>query len=78
MDETIKQLELYIQSLGFKKSRVYVKDNMVIIEILKYNFAAFLEKADELVSGVKSLGYDRVLLDLEGYRTLKHEENSSI
>ncbi|WP_040197695.1 hypothetical protein [Candidatus Soleaferrea massiliensis] len=70
----IEQLELYLQTLGFKKCRVCVVENMVVIEILKYNFPAFLEKADDMVHEIKSMGYDRVVLDLEGYRTQKTED----
>lgn len=68
--ERVKKIELYLSSLGLRVHRArYHDDKTLRIEIMPDEFNLFMEKRFEIVKLAKSLGFNYVTLDLEGYRS---------
>ena len=67
----IEQAEDFLWNLGLREFRVRHHDTMARLELGKKELDRFWDSGlkDEVVSFVKSLGYNYVTLDLEGYRT---------
>lgn len=65
----IDQAEEYLTSLGFKQVRLRHYNGLCRIEVDKNNLARLLAKRRVIVDKLKSLGYNYITLDLEGYRT---------
>jgi uncharacterized protein len=65
----IEAAEAYVRSLGFLELRVRHHGDVVRIEVPPAEFAAAVSRQDELVGGLKALGWLYVTLDLEGLRT---------
>ncbi len=65
----IDQAEAYLINLGFKQVRLRHYNGLCRIEVDKNNIARILNKRQEIVDKLKSLGYNYITLDLEGYRT---------
>jgi uncharacterized protein len=67
----IEQAEDFLWNLGLREFRVRHHDTMARLELGKKELDRFWESGlkDEVVRFVKSLGYNYVTLDLEGYRT---------
>ncbi len=67
--QQIEQAERVLKGLGLGQLRVRHHRDTARIEVEPYDFPAVLEHRDMIVTGLKSLGYTHVALDLEGYRT---------
>ena len=67
--ENIDKAEEYIKELGFDVVRVRVHGDIVRIEVPKNELSNFLQKSDEIVNFLKSLGFIYITLDLEGFRS---------
>jgi len=67
----IERAEDLLRGMGFPRSRVRHHGDIARIEIAKEDFGAFLrpEIFDQAASGLRTLGFRYVTLDLEGYRT---------
>ncbi len=67
----IEQAEIFLDSLGYRSSRVRNHGNMARIELDRNSIRDFINTGvtDKIVRYFKSLGYEFVALDLEGYRT---------
>lgn len=67
----IEKAELYLASLGYSASRVRNHGNIARIEIERESIRDFIDSgtAAKIVPYFRSLGYEFVTLDLEGYRT---------
>jgi uncharacterized protein len=65
----IEAAEAYVRSLGFLELRVRHHGDVGRLEVPSAEFAAALAKQQELVGGLKALGWLYVTLDLEGLRT---------
>jgi len=65
----IDQAEAYLISLGFKQVRLRHYNGLCRIEVDKSNIGRLLSKRQAIVDKLKSLGYNYITLDLEGYRT---------
>jgi uncharacterized protein len=65
----IEAAEAYVRSLGFRELRVRHHGDVARLEIPAPEFAAALAQQQELVGGLKALGWLYVTLDLEGLRT---------
>jgi uncharacterized protein len=65
----IEAAEAYVRSLGFRELRVRHHGDVARLEVLPTEFAAALSNQEELVGGLKALGWLYVTLDLEGLRT---------
>lgn len=76
----IDAAENALRALGFPAVRVRDYDGLARIEIAQGSFSLAVEKREEIVSALKSLGYSYVTIDLEGYnpgsmnRVLKAEK----
>jgi len=65
----IDQAEAYLIGLGFKQVRLRHYNGLCRIEVEKNNLHRILNKRQVIVDKLKSLGYNYITLDLEGYRT---------
>jgi len=65
----VERAEEYLKSRGFLQLRVRVHGRMARIELLKQDMARAIECSDEIAKTLKSIGFDYVALDLEGFRS---------
>jgi len=65
----IDQAEAYLVNMGFKQVRLRHYNGLCRIEVDKNNLGRLLNKRQAIVDKLKSLGYNYITLDLEGYRT---------
>ena len=64
----VEAAEEFLRSLSFGQLRVRVHGNLARIEVLPEDFARLINFRGRLVEKFKSLGFDYVTLDLQGYR----------
>lgn len=64
----VEAAEDFLLSAGFAQMRVRVHGNLARIEILPEQFDKLLSLREEISARLKSLGFDYVTLDLQGYR----------
>jgi uncharacterized protein len=60
--------ERLLRELGFRHVRVRHGDNEARIEVDPTDMARVLARRPEIIAGLRDVGYDRVTLDLAGYR----------
>lgn len=67
----INEAEEFLINLGFKQVRVRHHQHIVRIELRKEDLATIFEEnfLDQINNKFKSLGYNYITLDLQGYRT---------
>ncbi|HCB34428.1 MAG TPA: ATP-dependent sacrificial sulfur transferase LarE [Acidimicrobiaceae bacterium] len=65
----IERAEAALRRLGFTQLRVRDYDDTARLEIPTDDFAKVLADRDDVVDAVRSAGYRRVTLDLEGFRS---------
>ncbi|HEX6971528.1 MAG TPA: ATP-dependent sacrificial sulfur transferase LarE [Limnochordia bacterium] len=65
----VDKAEAFLLELGFRQVRVRQHGNIARIEVPKEALAQMVERADEIVSFLKGVGYAYVTLDLAGYRS---------
>jgi uncharacterized protein len=65
----INQAEDYLRKIGFKQSRLRHYNGSCRIEVLKKDMPKLIHKRSLVVAKLKSLGYNYIAVDLEGYRT---------
>jgi len=67
----VEQAEALLRSLGFVELRVRHHDTTARIEVPAAEMARFADPAlrSQVVAGLKALGYRRITLDLEGFRS---------
>jgi len=65
----IDQAEAYLISLGFSQVRLRHYDGLCRIEVEKKDVHRLLRYRQAIVEKLKSLGYNYITADLEGYRT---------
>ncbi len=65
----IDQAEAYLTNMGFKQVRLRHYNGLCRIEVDKNNIGKLLGRRQAIVDKLKSLGYNYIALDLEGYRT---------
>lgn len=66
--EKVAASEKYLMDLGFKAFRVRYHGELARLEFPREVLPSVLGKAEEIVMGLKVLGFPFVCLDLEGYR----------
>jgi uncharacterized protein len=68
--DRIEKAELMLRDTGFPEARVRTHEEIARIEIPVERFQEFLQKASEtgLTEKLKTLGYQFVTLDMEGYK----------
>ena len=64
----VEAAEEFLLSAGFKQLRVRVHDNLARIEVLPADFDKIIKLHAEISARLKSIGFDYVTLDLQGYR----------
>lgn len=65
----IHKAELFLRKIGFREARVRDYNDLCRIEVAKKNIPALIQKRNSVVENLKSLGYNYITIDLEGYRT---------
>lgn len=65
----IEQAEAFLRSLGFRQLRVRHHDNLARIEVEPEALSVVLERREEIVAGLRAVGYTFVTLDLAGFRS---------
>jgi len=65
----IERAEDALHAMGFRQCRLRDHGTVARIELPEDDLAAALARRDELVAAVKSLGYQYVALDLQGFRS---------
>ena len=64
----VEAAEKFLSDLSFGQLRVRVHGNLARIEVLPEDFSRLMKERVEVVEKLKSLGFDYVTLDLQGYR----------
>ena len=64
----VEAAEEFLLSAGFNRLRVRVHDNLARIEVLPADFDKIIKLHEEISARLKSMGFDYVTLDLQGYR----------
>lgn len=69
--QKIGRAERLLRSLGFRQVRVRHHDTIARIEVDRADFPRLIEEetSQQVVAGLKAIGYAYVTLDLQGYRT---------
>ena len=65
----IEEAEAFLRSLGFRQLRVRHHDNLARIEVEPAMLPAVLARREEIVKGLRAVGYVFVTLDLAGFRS---------
>lgn len=65
----INKGEVFLRQLGFSQVRLRHYNGLCRIEVLKEEIPKLINQHDSIVEKLKSLGYNYVTVDLEGYRT---------
>ncbi|WP_410508440.1 ATP-dependent sacrificial sulfur transferase LarE [Methanosarcina hadiensis] len=72
--EKIEKAEDYLLDQGFTQFRVRMHSNLARIEVTDKEFDDALRKKEKISRHLKSLGFDYVTLDLEGFRSGSMDE----
>jgi len=65
----INEAEKELLTLGLSKIRVRVFSNMASIEVLPSEMELAFLKREEMITVLREMGFERINLDLDGYRT---------
>ncbi|AKB15559.1 ATP-dependent sacrificial sulfur transferase LarE [Methanosarcina thermophila] len=72
--QRIERAEDFLYSLGFSQFRVRMHEYLARIEVIQEEFEDVLRKREKIVRRLKSLGFDYITLDLEGFRSGSMDE----
>jgi uncharacterized protein len=72
--QRIEKAEDFLFSLGFSQFRVRMHEYLARIEVIQEEFEDVLRKREKIVRRLKSLGFDYITLDLEGFRSGSMDE----
>ncbi|AKJ39371.1 ATP-dependent sacrificial sulfur transferase LarE [Methanosarcina barkeri] len=72
--QKIEKAEEFLFSLGFTQFRVRMHENLARIEVIQNELKDALLKREKISRRLKSLGFDYVTLDLEGFRSGSMDE----
>ena len=72
--EKIEKAEDYLLTLGFTQFMVRVHSNLARIEVTERESEEALRQKDKIARYLKSLGFDYITLDLEGFRSGSMDE----
>lgn len=65
----VEVAEEFLREKNFKQFRVRVHEKIARIEILPEDFSKLIEMREKVVENLKSLGFDYITLDLQGFRS---------
>ncbi|MFV0411139.1 MAG: ATP-dependent sacrificial sulfur transferase LarE [Paracoccus sp. (in: a-proteobacteria)] len=66
--------EKFLKNLGCKVIRLRIHNNIARIEVNKNNFNTIMDNNSEIVRYIRSLGFDFVTMDIEGFRSGRMNE----
>lgn len=72
--EKIEKAEDYLLDLGFTQFRVRMHSNLARVEVTEKEFEDAFRKKEKISRYLKTLGFDYVTLDLEGFRSGSMDE----
>lgn len=72
--QKVEKAEDFLFSLGFSQFRVRMHENLARIEVVQEEFEDALRKREKIVRHLKSLDFDYITLDLEGFRSGSMDE----
>jgi pyridinium-3,5-biscarboxylic acid mononucleotide sulfurtransferase len=72
--QRVERAEEFLFSLGFTQFRVRMHENLARIEVIQDELEDILRKREKISRYLKSLGFDYVTLDLEGFRSGSMDE----
>ncbi|MDQ1276881.1 MAG: pyridinium-3,5-biscarboxylic acid mononucleotide sulfurtransferase [Euryarchaeota archaeon] len=72
--EKIEKAEDYLLDLGFTQFRIRMHSNIARIEVTDKEFEDAFRKREKISRYLKSIGFDYVTLDLEGFRSGSMDE----
>lgn len=72
--EMVDKGEQLLKNWGFLTNRIRLYDDVTRIEILPSDFETFILKKEEIISGLKELGFKYINLDMEGFRSGSMDE----
>lgn len=67
--EKVSKAEAVVSAAGVGQLRVRCFGDLAVVEVSSKDFPLVLKDRDRIVSGLKKLGFKRVVLDLAGYST---------
>ena len=65
---TVEAAEEFLSGAGFNQLRVRVHGKIARLEVLPADFDKVIKLREKISARLKSLGFDYVTLDLQGYR----------
>ncbi|MFC2162919.1 ATP-dependent sacrificial sulfur transferase LarE [Candidatus Altiarchaeota archaeon] len=65
----VGEAESFLRSEGFGQLRVRCFEDIAVIEVLPEDFDRVLDKREEIVGRLSELGFERISLDLAGFRS---------
>ena len=71
----LHQGETFLHNLGFYNVRLRCHSNLIRIEVDLSDFSNLLLQREEICRYLKSLGFDYLTLDLEGFRSGSMDQN---
>lgn len=74
----VEKAEEFLFSLGFTQFRVRMHENLARIEVIQEELENVMWKRTKISRYLKSLGFDYVTLDLEGFRSGSMDEPHSL
>ena len=72
--EKVEKAEEFIRGLGFSQVRARLHGGTARIEVFPDDIPRLVERRDEIVSGLREIGFSYIVADLEGYRTGSMDE----
>ncbi len=72
--QRIEKAEEFLFSMGFTQFRVRIHENLARIEVIQEEMGEALRERDKISWHLKSLGFEYVTLDLEGFRSGSMDE----
>jgi uncharacterized protein len=76
--QKVEKAEEFLFSLGFTQFRVRMHENLARIEVIQEELENALRKRTKISRYLKSLGFDYITLDLEGFRSGSMDEPHSL
>jgi len=70
----VEEAEEYLKSLGFLQLRVRSHGRVARVELLAQDMVRAMNCSDEIAKRLKTIGFDYVALDLEGFRSGSMDE----
>jgi len=70
----IEAAEDFLHTSGFRQVRVRMYGTIARIEVIKEEMQTLLSIQEDVVRGLKAIGFSYITIDLEGYRSGSMDE----